>query len=74
MVIFMEEKEKFLLIMRYLHSQDYFRSNQMRVAKNNLARLPKGDVYSVLEYYKECCYKEMWDKVFTDLSRLLYNS
>lgn len=68
-----EAEQKLLLIMRYLHSQDFHRSNQMKVAKNNLARLPKGDVYSVLEYYKECCYKEMWDKVFADISRLLYN-
>lgn len=69
----MNDSEKLLLIMKYLHNQDYFRSNELNTAKNNLYRQPRVDVYGVLEYYKQSCYKEMWDKVFADLSKILYN-
>lgn len=69
----MKDSEKLLLIMKYLHIQDYYRSNELKTAKENLCRQPKGDVFGVLEYYKQCCYKEMWDKVFDDLSKILYN-
>lgn len=70
----MTDSQKLLLVMKYLHMQEYYRHNELQTARHNLDLHQKGDVLAVLDYYKQCCYKEMWDKVFTDLSRLLYNS
>lgn len=69
----MTDSEKLSLIMKYFHMNDYYRSNELRVALQNLNLHKKGDVIAVLEYYKQCCFKQMWDKVFDDVARIIYN-
>lgn len=68
----MQDSEKVIEIMRYMNYSCYHWENMLRVAENNLMINPCGDPYAVLEYYRAKCHKEMFDRVFADLSKILY--
>lgn len=60
-------------IMRYLYYSCYHWENELRQAENNLLHHPRDDVYGVIEYFKIKSQKEMYDRIFADLSKILYN-
>lgn len=65
--------EKIVDIMRYLYYSCYHWENELRQAENNLLCHPRNDVYGVIEYFKIKSQKEMYDRIFADLSKILYN-
>lgn len=58
--------------MRNMYYSCYHWENKLREAENNLHKNPRGDPYAVLEYYRAKCYKEMFDRIFDDISKVLY--
>lgn len=68
-----EDFEKIVDIMQYLYYSCYYWENELRKAENNLLRCSRGDTYAVLEYYRIRTQKEMYDRIFADLSKILYN-
>lgn len=64
--------EKIVDIMRYLYYSCYHWENELRQAENNLLRHPRNDVYGVIEYFRIKTQKEMYDRIFADLSKILY--
>lgn len=68
----MEDFEKVEAIMWYLYYTAYHRENMLKQAEDNLLRSRRTDPFALLEYYKEQCYKEMYDRMFSDISKILY--
>ena len=68
-----EDFEKIVDIMRYLYYSCYHWENELVQAENNLLKRPRDDTYAVLEYYRIKTQKEMYDRIFRDLSKILYN-
>lgn len=68
-----EDFEKVADIMRYLYYSCYHWENELVQAENNLLKRPRDDTYAVLEYYRIKTQKEMYDRIFRDLSKILYN-
>lgn len=68
-----QDFEKVADIMQYLYYSCYHWENELRQAENNLMKCPRNDVYSILEYYRVKTQKETYDRIFADLSKILYN-
>lgn len=64
--------EKIVDIMHYLYYSCYHWENKLRQAENDLMRRPRNDVYCIIEYLKIKSEKEMYDRIFADLSKILY--
>ncbi len=69
----MTDNEKLLLIMKYFNQNDYYRYNEYIEARNHLTHTPDTDVYAILSFYRQKCYREMFDKIWRDISRILYD-
>lgn len=67
-----EDFEKCALIAKYLHMTSYYIENEVTQAKNNLLRRQRTDAQALLEYHRQLARKEMYDKMFRDISRILY--
>ena len=65
--------EKLVDVMQYLYYNCYHWENELRQAENNLLHHPRNDVYGVIEYFQIKTQKEMYDRIFADLSKILYN-
>lgn len=72
MLEYKEDFEKVADIMQYLYYGCYHWENELRQAENNLLRCPRSDVYGVIEYFRIKTQKEMYDRIFADLSKILY--
>lgn len=68
----MEDFEKVEAIMRYMYYSCYHWENELRQVEENLRRSPRGDPHAVLEYFKVKSQKELYDRVFADISKILY--
>lgn len=69
----MTDSEKLLLIMKYFEMNDYYRYNELKTAEHNLLHHSRTEPEPVLELYKQICYREMYNKVWRDISRILYD-
>lgn len=69
----MQDFEKVESIMRYLYYSCYHWENELRQAENNLLKRPRHDTHAILEYFRIKAQKEMYDRIFADLSKILYN-
>lgn len=67
-----EDFEKCALIAKYLHMTGYYIENEVTQAKNNLLKRQRTDALALLEYHRQLARKEMYDKMFRDISRILY--
>lgn len=67
-----EDYQKITDIMRYLYYSCAHWENELQQAENNLMKRPKNDVYAIMEYFKVKSQKEMYDRIFADLSKILY--
>lgn len=67
-----EDFEKIADIMQYLYYSCYHWERELRQAENNLLHCSREDTYAVLEYYRVKTQKEMYDRIFSDLSKILY--
>lgn len=68
----MRDFEKIELIMRYMYHSCYYWENELRQAENNLTKCTKTDTYAALEYFKVKAQKDLYDRVFSDISKILY--
>lgn len=69
----MTDKEKLLLIMKYFETNDYYRFNELKVAEHNLLHHPRSEPEPLLLLYRQICFREMYDKIWKDVSRILYD-
>lgn len=67
-----DDFEKCALIAKYLHMTSFYIENEVTQAKNNLLKRQRTDAHALLEYYRQLARKEMYDEIFRDISRILY--
>lgn len=68
----MSNEEKIALIGKYLHMTSYYIENEVTQAMNNLLNRQRTDAHALLEYHRQVSRKEMYDQMFRDISRILY--
>lgn len=69
----MTDQEKVQLLQKYFHMHSFFIENELRTAESNfLKAFPRDDVVRLLEFYKAKCFKEKFDQIFSDVSRILF--
>lgn len=69
----MSDSEKVMQLMKYLHFSSVHRENELRQAHDNLSSARHTDVVAHLAYYRECCYMEMYNRVYADLAKILFD-
>lgn len=67
-----EDFEKCALIAKYLYMTSFYIENEVTQAKNNLLNRQRIDAHALLEYHRQLARKEMYDEIFRDISRILY--
>ena len=50
----------------------FYIENEVTQAKNNLLKRQRTDAHALLEYHRQLERKEMYDEIFRDISRILY--
>ena len=60
------------MIAKHLHMTSFYIENEVTQAKNNLLNRQRTEAHALLEYYRQLARKEMYDKIFRDISKILY--